>query len=234
VTTTGNLTVASTGALDLGMIIVGGNLFAVSRINSISQTGVVTVAGTNSLGSGTSIDDTDMSFSADSAGKMYVGFAMKENSGGINRLDFMGMPKSISTTQMSTAIAGSGSEVVSELAPINMAQHVQIVLLTKASIGVNGLIRVFISTVNLARLNDIEIPLGDQLEIVGNGSSDIQVTLPEKEEALPSWLRFDAKNNTLIVSSVPPGALPLEVMLSLNSLRYLIVIMDSDIFRTKR
>ena len=53
VTTTGNLTVNSTGALNLGTTTVGGNLAADSSNGAITQTGALTVSGTSSLDAGT-------------------------------------------------------------------------------------------------------------------------------------------------------------------------------------
>ena len=53
VTTTGDLTVNSTGALNLGTSAVGGNLIANSGNGQITQGGPLTVAGTSSLSAGT-------------------------------------------------------------------------------------------------------------------------------------------------------------------------------------
>jgi hypothetical protein len=53
VATTGDFLVASNGALDLGLLTVGGALSANSTNGDITQTGVLTVTGTSTLGAGT-------------------------------------------------------------------------------------------------------------------------------------------------------------------------------------
>jgi hypothetical protein len=71
------------------------------------------------------------------------------------------------------------------------------------------------------------IPLGDQIDFGRSANNDWQLTLPNGG-ALPSWLRFDSMNKTLSASSVPAGALPLQVMLSIANLKYLVVLLEKS------
>jgi hypothetical protein len=76
----GNLTVISTGALNLGAVTLGGNLSATSNGGAISQTGVLAITGTSSITAGAA------AISLSNTGNNFGGVVTLSNSGSGNEI----------------------------------------------------------------------------------------------------------------------------------------------------
>ena len=62
-------------------------------------------------------------------------------------------------------------------------------------------------------------------KLTGNDTSSVQASLPDGS-ALPAWLKLDARTLRFEAVSVPDGAFPLQVALSIGAQRVVVVISE--------
>ncbi|NVO06066.1 MAG: hypothetical protein HXX19_09135, partial [Rhodoferax sp.] len=72
--------------------------------------------------------------------------------------------------------------------------------------------------------NGISIPLPTQLASAATGSNAVISVTTVNGGVLPAWLKFNPETKTFVATAVPDGALPMQVMVTINGQRTTVVI----------
>jgi filamentous hemagglutinin family protein len=135
-----------------------------------------------------------------------------------------------SLTAALTFLSPGGANPVSNVPQLvigSTADRVLVTVLTPASTQAQGIVKILVPAAMLTLRSNIVIPLGDQLSLASVDPKNLNVTLPNRRP-LPSWMRFNAADKTLVVSAVPSGGLPLQILVSAGELRYLVEVMEGN------
>jgi filamentous hemagglutinin family protein len=245
VKTGGNLHVASTGPLNLGSATVDGELVASSGNNPIVQNGALKVSGMADFDAGTSsvilpnesnvlsqgfrikatyylIAGDARKTANDAESKAQSNIPVRTLPGtSLTNVDApppLTMPPTdpIDAGSISSATADSGSAYSTGVI-FDMQSSGQLEIPTMVAVSLpKG-----VSTVGVG----FSFELPESVKSVIQHSLDIQATMANGA-MLPSWLRFDSQAFRFESTSVPDGAFPLQIILTVGSQKILIVISE--------
>lgn len=124
-------------------------------------------------------------------------------------------PGSVGTT-------GSGSGPYTDV-----TNALRISIIKVATISETGLLRVYVPSATKATSAGFTFKLPDQIIDGIPENASITATMTDGS-ALPPWLKFDLSTRTFTATSLPPGALPLRVIVNISGRTYVVEIVESS------
>jgi hypothetical protein len=250
---TGNLSVGSNGALDLGASSMGGNLLANSGSGNISQSGPLTVNGSsvlnasrgaiellnpvNRLVGGVTVtasrsnivgDLMGQALAAQAAAKAQAILPVGQSPGSM--LPGAASPQPL--VMASGPAAGSSSSSGGALGAGGGANSSGVVidLLSGQAAGTNTMVAVSLPKGMATAGTGFGFELPESVRMMAEQAPQgirAQASLPDGA-SLPSWLKFDPERQRFDASAVPDGAFPMQVVVSVGLQRVLVVVSERN------
>jgi hypothetical protein len=105
-------------------------------------------------------------------------------------------------------------------------QGITVNVIRPASTSNAGIVAVSIPKGAIQVNKELSIPLPPQ-NITNSGSQDIKVTLPNNAPA-PAWIKVAPDGKSFVTSSVPPGSLPIQLVVTTGNIRTVVQILESS------
>jgi filamentous hemagglutinin family protein len=250
---TGNLSVGSNGALDLGASSMGGNLLANSGSGNISQSGPLTVNGSSVLNAGSGAiellnpvnrlvggvtvtasrsnivgDLMGQALAAQAAAKAQASLPVGQSPGSV--LPGAASPQPL--VMASGPAAGSSSSSGGALGSGGGANSSGVVidLLSGQAAGTITMVAVSLPKGMATAGTGFGFELPESVRMMAEQAPQgirAQASLPDGA-SLPSWLKFDPERQRFDASAVPDGAFPMQVVVSVALQRLLVVISERN------
>jgi hypothetical protein len=246
--TTGNLTLTSNGALNLGTSTVGGNASANSGNGDITQSGAFRVGGATTLLAGTGAVNLFDPGNLLAQGVTVV--ASSSNIVGDSRKSAGTAEEKVQGSLPATSLPGLGVPTAAAPAPLVLTQNVANAATAdsagsgnQASAGGTNNAGITIDLreapiLSASIMAAVSLPKGTATagtgfsfelpesirDLMGNGQS-AQLSLSDGRD-LPAWLRFNAQTLSFEAAAVPNGAFPLQLALSIGGQRVMVVISE--------
>jgi len=216
VTTDAGASSGSSGSTNSGSSVSAGST---TNTGNSGSTGISTSSGgtagstSNTASTGTASGSTSATGSATGGGSSSTGSTTATTGSG-TATGSAGTSSGASTVSTGGSSSGSGNVVT--LSVVRVATNSQ-----------TGLTMAFVPKKVIANQESFSIVLPK--ESLGSVSADTPVRLSTMNgQPLPSWLRYDAANNRIEISAVPPQGLPLQVQINVGGRVSVIYIADID------
>ena len=131
-----------------------------------------------------------------------------------------------STSAAPNSSASSANSIASSNVSVGSSSGVVVNTISSPTTQVNGLVAVLVPSGTATAGTGLVIALPEQVLTSNAAISSVQVTLPNNEP-LPSWIRYNAANQTLVTTAVPTGAFPLSVVVTVGGQSTIIQISES-------
>ncbi len=250
---TGNLSVGSNGALDLGASSMGGNLLANSGSGNISQSGPLTVNGSSVLNAGRGAiellnpvnrlvggvtvtasrsnivgDLMGQVLAAKAAAKAQASLPVGQSPGSV----LLGAASPQPLVMASGPAAASSSSSGGALGAGGGANSSGVVIDLRSgqAAGTNTMVAVSLPKGMATAGTGFSFELPESVRMVAEQAPQgmrAQASLPDGA-SLPSWLKFDPERQRFDASAVPDGAFPMQVVVSVGLQRVLVLVSERN------
>jgi hypothetical protein len=123
--------------------------------------------------------------------------------------------------------ASSANSSTSNSVSVGSSLGVVVNTINTPTIQVTGLVSVLVPSGTATAFTNLVIVLPEQVLTSDSANSSVEVTLPNNEP-LPSWIRYDRATKTLVTNSVPKGAFPMSVVVTVGGQSTIIQISESQ------
>ena len=130
------------------------------------------------------------------------------------------------TTPSSTGGTSSGNVISTAATDSSRTNGISVSLTREPTVQQTGVVTVSVPKEMATSGAGFSFPLPAQVtQTSANVSSTAQVTLISGQP-LPSWIKFNAETKTFVASAVPDGAFPMQVMVTIDGNRSIVVISE--------